>query len=125
MSKVKTAFYCQNCGYQTPKWLGKCPSCTEWNTFVEEIVEKLTPVSGAVVIPSWVVSAVCHVRNGAHPSYASGYSERDNSFYKSWDDIAKDRESFEKWIEVHITGTTDFDSFSRSVGISALVSTNG
>lgn len=40
MSKVKTAFYCQNCGYQTPKWLGKCPSCTEWNTFVEEIVEK-------------------------------------------------------------------------------------
>jgi glutaconate CoA-transferase subunit A len=92
---------------------------------VEEVVEKLTPVSGAVVIPSWVVSAVCHVRNGAHPSYASGYSERDNSFYKSWDDIAKDRESFEKWIEVHITGTTDFDSFSRSVGITALVSTNG
>lgn len=40
MSKVKTAYFCQNCGYQTPKWLGKCPSCTEWNTFVEEIVEK-------------------------------------------------------------------------------------
>jgi acyl CoA:acetate/3-ketoacid CoA transferase len=91
---------------------------------VEEIVDKLTPVSGGVVIPSWVVSAVCLVSNGAHPSYASGYSERDNSFYKSWDDIAKDRESFEKWIAVHITGTTDFDSFSRSVGISALVSTS-
>lgn len=43
MSKVKTAFFCQNCGYQTPKWLGKCPSCTEWNTFVEEIVEKNLP----------------------------------------------------------------------------------
>lgn len=40
MAKVKSAFFCQNCGYQTPKWLGKCPSCTEWNTFVEEIVEK-------------------------------------------------------------------------------------
>lgn len=40
MAKVKTAFFCQNCGYQTPKWLGKCPSCSEWNTFVEEIVEK-------------------------------------------------------------------------------------
>ena len=40
MSKVKSAFFCQNCGYQTPKWLGKCPSCAEWNTFVEEIVEK-------------------------------------------------------------------------------------
>ncbi len=40
MAKVKSAFFCQNCGYQTPKWLGKCPSCSEWNTFVEEIVEK-------------------------------------------------------------------------------------
>lgn len=40
MAKVKSAFFCQNCGYQTPKWLGKCPSCTEWNTFVEEVVEK-------------------------------------------------------------------------------------
>lgn len=40
MAKVKTAYFCQNCGYQTPKWLGKCPSCTEWNTFVEEVVEK-------------------------------------------------------------------------------------
>ncbi len=40
MAKIKTAFFCQNCGYQTPKWLGKCPSCNEWNTLVEEIVEK-------------------------------------------------------------------------------------
>lgn len=40
MSKVKSAFFCQACAYQTPKWLGKCPSCSEWNTFVEEIVEK-------------------------------------------------------------------------------------
>ncbi len=38
MAKIKTAFFCQNCGHQTPKWLGKCPSCSEWNTFVEEIV---------------------------------------------------------------------------------------
>jgi glutaconate CoA-transferase, subunit A len=88
---------------------------------VEEIVDKLTPVSGGVVIPSWVVSAVCLVRNGAHPSYASGFSERDNSFYKSWDDIAKDRGSFVEWVKNHILGTTDFDSFSRSAGISALV----
>lgn len=40
MAKLKTAYFCQNCGYQAPKWLGKCPSCTEWNTFVEEVVEK-------------------------------------------------------------------------------------
>jgi DNA repair protein RadA/Sms len=40
MAKVKTVFYCQNCGAQSPKWIGKCPSCNEWNTYVEEIVEK-------------------------------------------------------------------------------------
>lgn len=40
MAKVKSAFFCQNCGHETPKWLGKCPSCNEWNTFVEEIIEK-------------------------------------------------------------------------------------
>lgn len=43
MAKVKTAFFCQNCGYEAPKWLGKCPSCSEWNTFVEELVEKQLP----------------------------------------------------------------------------------
>lgn len=43
MAKTKSAFFCQNCGYETPKWLGKCPSCSEWNTFVEEIVEKTLP----------------------------------------------------------------------------------
>lgn len=43
MAKVKSAFFCQNCGHETPKWLGKCPSCNEWNTFVEEVVEKNLP----------------------------------------------------------------------------------
>lgn len=42
MSKTKTTFYCQNCGTQSSKWVGKCPSCSEWNTFVEEIVQKDT-----------------------------------------------------------------------------------
>ena len=45
MSKVKTAFFCQGCGYESPKWLGKCPSCNQWNTFVEEIVQKKDDVS--------------------------------------------------------------------------------
>lgn len=35
-SKIKTAFFCKECGYESPKWLGKCPACGEWNTFVEE-----------------------------------------------------------------------------------------
>ena len=40
MSKTKSAFFCQNCGYESAKWLGKCPSCEQWNTFVEEVVIK-------------------------------------------------------------------------------------
>lgn len=40
MAKLKTAYFCQNCGHNSPKWLGKCPSCGEWNTFVEELIEK-------------------------------------------------------------------------------------
>src|SRR5450432_798187 len=40
MSKIKTAFFCNNCGYESTKWLGKCPSCEQWNTFSEEVVQK-------------------------------------------------------------------------------------
>src|SRR6478736_4220818 len=40
MSKTKTLFFCQSCGYESAKWLGKCPSCNSWNTFAEEIVAK-------------------------------------------------------------------------------------
>ena len=40
MSKTKTGFFCQNCGYQSAKWVGKCPSCNQWNTFVEEVIYK-------------------------------------------------------------------------------------
>ncbi|HVX50273.1 MAG TPA: DNA repair protein RadA, partial [Chitinophagaceae bacterium] len=40
MSKIKTAFFCGNCGYESTKWLGKCPACNQWNTFVEEVIDK-------------------------------------------------------------------------------------
>ena len=40
MAKAKTTFFCKNCGFESSKWLGKCPACGEWNTFVEEIVSK-------------------------------------------------------------------------------------
>ncbi|VIG02342.1 DNA repair protein RadA [Clostridioides difficile] len=42
MAKIKTKYVCQSCGYETAKWLGKCPECTKWNTFVEEIDQKST-----------------------------------------------------------------------------------
>jgi DNA repair protein RadA/Sms len=40
MSKVKKSFFCQNCGYESVKWNGQCASCNQWNTFVEELVQK-------------------------------------------------------------------------------------
>lgn len=40
MSKIKTSFFCQQCGYESVKWAGQCPSCSQWNTFVEEQFEK-------------------------------------------------------------------------------------
>lgn len=53
--KPKVSFICQNCGFQTPKWMGRCPSCGEWNTLIEEIVEEipspgLTLSSGAPLL---------------------------------------------------------------------------
>ena len=42
MAKIKTKYVCQSCGYETAEWLGKCPECTKWNTFVEEIDQKST-----------------------------------------------------------------------------------
>jgi len=48
MAKSKSAHFCQSCGYESPKWLGQCPSCKQWNTFVEEVV---TPASSRV--PEW------------------------------------------------------------------------
>ncbi|MBI1289017.1 MAG: DNA repair protein RadA [Flavobacteriales bacterium] len=45
MAKVKTQFFCQNCGQSSPKWVGKCPSCNEWNTYVEEVVSAKSTAS--------------------------------------------------------------------------------
>lgn len=42
MAKTKSSYFCQNCGYESAKWLGKCPSCNEWNSFVEELQQKAT-----------------------------------------------------------------------------------
>src|SRR5690606_20611903 len=50
---TKTSFHCQNCGYESAKWLGKCPSCNEWNTFVEEVV---APPSTRA--PEWRTTAI-------------------------------------------------------------------
>jgi glutaconate CoA-transferase subunit A len=84
---------------------------------VEEIVDELDPPGASVVLPNWVVAAVCHVPRGAHPSFAIGYSERDNAFYRAWDDVARDRDAFTAWIDRHVRGTADHAELLRSVGV--------
>ncbi len=69
---------------------------------VEEIVDELAPRPGAVVLPSWAVSLVSLVPGGAHPSYAHGYSTRDNDFYLAWDPVSRDRDTFLAWMRDHV-----------------------
>ena len=68
---------------------------------VEEIVDVLDS-RVTVTLPSWIVSAIAVVPGGAHPSYAHGYSERDNGFYVAWEEIARDRETFSTWADENI-----------------------
>ncbi len=69
---------------------------------VEEIVEELTPVPDQVVLPTWALTAVAEVPGGAHPSYAMGYSTRDNEFYRRWEPISRDRDTFLAWMRDHV-----------------------
>jgi glutaconate CoA-transferase subunit A len=80
---------------------------------VEEVVEELPPQPGAVVLPAWVVTAVAEVPGGAHPSYAAGYSQRDNDFYQAWDAISRDRGRFERWMREHVLETVDWADYQR------------
>jgi len=66
---------------------------------VERIVDELEPRPGGVVIPAWVVDAVSEVPGGAYPSYAHGIGERDNDFYKRWDEVSRDRDAFRAYME--------------------------
>jgi glutaconate CoA-transferase subunit A len=66
---------------------------------VEEIVDELTPLPGAVVLPHWVLDAVAVAPGGAAPSYAHGYYDRDNAAYKAWDKVSRDREAFSVWLK--------------------------
>jgi len=65
---------------------------------VEEIVDELIPIPNAVVLPSWVVTAVAHVPGGAAPSYALAYYDRDNDAYRDWDAVSRDRDRFGEWL---------------------------
>lgn len=69
---------------------------------VERIVEEIELRPGGVVIPGWVIDAVCVAPRGSHPSYSHGLTERDNDFYRRWDEISRDRECFRTWMDEHV-----------------------
>ena len=83
---------------------------------VEEIVDELPERSlNAVVLPHWTVSHVVEVPGGAFPSYAQGYYPRNNSFYKQWDEIARERDTFHKWMKDNVLdkGPEAFAQYAR------------
>lgn len=80
---------------------------------VEERVQHLDAPPNACILPGWVVSAVCEVPRGATPSYAHGYYDRDNVFYRVWDRIARDRNSFLAWLDLHVLRTQNFGEYLR------------
>jgi glutaconate CoA-transferase, subunit A len=82
---------------------------------VEEVVDSFGPRPFQIVLPSVAVDAVAIVSHGAHPSYADGYYDRDNTFYEAWDAIARDRERFSDWMEQHVLGVEDFAEHKRSI----------
>ena len=82
---------------------------------VEEIVDELEPLPGAIVIPGWCIGAVAHVPHGAHPSYAHGYYDRDNDFYVAWDEVSRDRDRFTAWMERHVLATKDVAEYRSSL----------
>jgi glutaconate CoA-transferase subunit A len=54
------------------------------------------------VLPAWTVNSIVVAKGGAHPSYAHGYYVRDNQYYKNWDAISRDRESFSRWLQSEV-----------------------
>ena len=74
---------------------------------VEEVVNDLgTEGTNAVVLPAWSIDAIAVAPGGAQPSYAHGYYARDNAFYTAWDEIARDRDTFQRWIDAHVMTAT-------------------
>ena len=82
---------------------------------VEEIVERLDAPPNACILPHFTLGAVCLEPHGAWPSYAQGYYKRDNVFYKAWDDISRERETFLAWMTRHVMATGNFVEFEASL----------
>ena len=77
--KTQSAFFCQSCGTQSPKWLGKCPQCNEWNTFVEEIISKESDIKVEGGEPKTNKARFKAIRKKKQPSPETTEVEEDES----------------------------------------------
>ncbi|WP_430112924.1 DNA repair protein RadA [Paenibacillus sp. B1-33] len=77
MAKVKTKFYCSECGYESPKWMGKCPGCSEWNTMVEEreTLVKTAGVHSSLIQTKEKPQSIIHIESGREPRLTTTLSE--------------------------------------------------
>ncbi|MDE5637321.1 MAG: AAA family ATPase, partial [Alistipes sp.] len=77
MAKVKKAYFCKSCGYEAPKWMGRCPSCGEWNSFTEEIIAKESgSVAASIVrLPSSQPQRVRDIRENTVERLDTGNAE--------------------------------------------------
>jgi glutaconate CoA-transferase subunit A len=82
---------------------------------VEQVVDELDAPMNAIVLPHFCVSGIACVPGGAWPSYAQGYYARDNAFYQAWDAIARERASFQEWIDTHVRRTRTHADFLGSL----------
>jgi glutaconate CoA-transferase subunit A len=84
---------------------------------VEEIVDEVNEDNGGIVIPRWVINAICTVPMGAFPSYTEGYYNRSNEFYIKWDKISSDRDTFKDWMNDFVLKTRDFSEYLEKLKI--------
>lgn len=77
MAKIKSKFVCQECGYETAKWLGKCPSCGEWNTFVEEFETKGSDLKSQRGISKGKIEKINNITSTKKDRISTGSMEMD------------------------------------------------
>jgi len=82
---------------------------------VEQVVDDLDATMNEIVLPHFCVSGIACVPGGAWPSYAQGHYRRDNAFYQAWDAIARDRATFQEWIDTHVRRTRTHADFLGSL----------